>query len=123
MPELSPEPAPSRNWGHWLFVGIGIVVLWVVVAVALVGYTGRQGLRTSNIKACGQAKEDRKDIAESLTAHKLYIEKVVLAQSVKEDVKIAARKANTTHERTAHRLTQRAKINCIKENPKASLLP
>lgn len=106
-------------------------IAWVAVAacvvlLALYGIASYQDRKTSADaarKACRTSKLDRIDNAASWTAHREYIESVVLAASVKEDVKRAARRANRVHRRTARRLTARARVDCAREHPPASILP
>lgn len=125
MPPLSPLPKmPSQNTVHfWQIVVVLLVSLCFTSIALLIGYSGRKELRNASIEACLGAKQDRIDIAASITAHTVYIKKVVLAQSVKEDVKRAAREANRTHRKTAQELTKRSKIDCFAENPEPSLIP
>lgn len=89
-------------------------------------YTGYQGRKTTvrNQRAgCERGKLDRADNAAFQRAHKLYIDKVVLAKSVEEDVKAAARTAVETYNKTAASLTLRSQINCAKAFPKARIIP
>lgn len=105
-----------------LIVGMCCFIL-LTLYVAYTNYEGRKTLVTSQRAGCERGKLDRIDNAAFQRAHKVYIDKVVLAQSVKEDVKEAAREAVVTYNRTAESLSQRAKINCQEAFPKASLLP
>lgn len=123
MPPLSPRPRPRKVVRSWQILAVlGVSICFTLVAL-LIGYSGRRELRNSSIEACLGAKQDRIDIAASITAHTVYIKKVVLAQSVKEDVKRAAREANKVHKKAAQELTRRSKIDCFAENPKPNLIP
>ncbi len=107
-----------------LLVVLGMVIqLFVIAYVFYSGYEGRKTLITSQRAGCERGKLDRIDNAAFQRAHKKYIDKVVLAQSVKEDVKKAAREAVRTYNRTAEALTKRSQINCEAAFPKASLIP
>jgi ribosomal protein S20 len=72
---------------------------------------------------CERTKQDRKDNADFQTAQKTYINKVVLAQSVKADVKAAAKEAIKTFDRTSANLTKRSMIDCHAAFPKGGILP
>lgn len=98
-------------------------MLLVVVYVWYSSYQGRVDLVYSQRAGCERGKLDRIDNAAFQRAHKIYIDRVVLAQSVKADVKRAAREAVITYNRTAANLYRRSKINCQTASPKASLIP
>lgn len=100
-----------------------VCMVLVVAYVWYSNYQGRQALVQSQRAGCERGKLDRIDNAAFQRAHKIYIDKVVLAQSVKEDVKKAARDAVKTYNRTAASLSRRSKINCRKEIPKARFIP
>ena len=100
-----------------------VIQLFVIGYSAYTGYEGRKALVTSQRAGCERGKLDRIDNAAFQRAHKKYIDRVVLAQSVKEDVKDAAREAVKTYNRTAASLTKRSQINCASAFPKASLIP
>ncbi len=103
---------------------LGFVVHLVIIAfVVWTNYEGRKALVTTQRAACARGKLDRIDNAAFQRAHKLYIDRVVLAQSVKEDVKAAARDAVATYNRTAASLTLRSQIDCAEVFPKARLIP
>jgi len=106
-----------------LLIGGMICMLLVVGYVFIQGYQGRQTLVESQRSGCERGKLDRIDNAAFQKAHKTYIDKVVLAQSVKEDVKQAAREAVETYNKTAASLASRSKINCHKAFPEARLIP
>lgn len=98
-------------------------MLLSVAYVCYSSYQGRVALVDSQRAGCERGKLDRIDNAAFQRAHKIYIDRVVLAQSVKADVKRAAREAVITYNRTAESLSKRAKINCQTAIPKASLIP
>jgi hypothetical protein len=108
---------------------VKLVIGGLVMILLLVGYTfyqsykGRVDLVNAQTQECKRAKLDRLDNAEFQRAHATYIRRVVLAQSVEEDVKRAARTALRTFRRTASGLEDRAKIDCSTVIPKASLIP
>lgn len=68
-------------------------------------------------RGCERSKKDRKDSADFQMAQATYIKTVTGAASVKEDVKIAARRARKVFVRTSRSLEERAKINCKKAFP------
>ena len=76
-------------------------------------------------EGCERGKKDRQDNADFQKAHKKYIEKVVLAQSVKQDVKDAANKALETYDRTTPSLLSRTgeNLDCTKAFEDAELWP
>lgn len=106
-----------------LIVMLLVCMLFVVAYVFYSGYQGRKDLVTSQRAGCERGKLDRIDNAKFQKAHRKYINKVVLAKSVEEDVKEAAREAVMTYNKTAKRLSKRSKINCQLAIPKASLIP
>jgi hypothetical protein len=97
--------------------------LLLVVYVAYSSYQGRVDTVTAQRAGCERGKLDRQANADFQRAHKKYIDKVVLAKSVEEDVKRAAREAVLTYNRTSAELTERAQIDCAEAFPKASLIP
>lgn len=106
-----------------LVIGCMVCMVLVVLYVWYSSYAGRQDLSESQRAGCERGKLDRIDNAAFQRAHKKYIDKVVLAKSVEEDVKEAAREAVLTYNRTAANLSKRSKINCQKAIPKARLIP
>ena len=106
-----------------------LIIIGMCVQLLVIGYIFYSGYqsRVSTVQTlrlgCERGKLDRADNADFQNAHKVYIDKVVLAQSVKEDVKRAAREAERTYIRTSADLTKRSKINCAKAFPKARLIP
>ena len=90
-----------------LLVGVLVIQLFLMAYTFYNGYEGRKNIVTSQRAGCKRGKLDRIDNAAFQRAHKLYIDKVVLAQSVKEDVKTAARAAVETYNKTAASLTLR----------------
>lgn len=103
---------------------IGLVVqLSVIGYVAYSSYKGRTDLVASQRRGCERGKRDRKDNADFQKAHKTYIDKVVLAKSVRSDIKKAAREAVKTYNRTAADLSKRAKVDCAVAFPKGGILP
>lgn len=120
MPYMSREEGTKVV--KLLLIGMCCFLL-LTLYVAYSDYQGRKNLVVSQRAGCERGKLDRIDNAAFQRAHKLYIDKVVLAASVKEDVKEAAREAVQTYNRTADDLTRRSKINCGKVYPKASVIP
>lgn len=96
---------------------------FVVVVLAIIGsnYANAYNHWEAQIAGCERGKLDRADNAASWTAHTKYILSVTQAASVKEDVKIAAREASKTHQRTSASLNSRAKIVCEDFYDKPSL--
>jgi hypothetical protein len=116
----------NTETAHKLTVLILFVLLLNLFAFGYSFYTGYQGRKdivTTQRLGCERGKKDRTDNARFQSAHKLYIDKVVLAKSVEEDVKAAARTAVETYNQTARDLTIRAQIDCTKVFPKARLIP
>lgn len=105
-----------------ILVSMGIQ-LAVVGYVFYQSYVGRSELVQSQRAGCERGKLDRIDNAAFQRAHKKYIDKVVLAQSVKADVKKAAREAVKTYNKTAADLTKRSRINCLHVYPDAGVFP
>lgn len=99
------------------------VQLLVVAYVFYGSYNGRVDLVKTQRAGCERSKLDRIDNAAFQRAHKKYIDKVVLAQSVKEDVKKAAREAVQTYNKTAADLTKRSKLVCAVVYPDATFFP
>jgi hypothetical protein len=100
-----------------------VVTLMLTGYVFYQSYAGRLDLVHTQRLGCERGKLDRADNAAFQNAHKKYIDKVVLAQSVKEDVKRAAREAEKTYVRTAADLTRRSEIDCVKAFPNPGVLP
>lgn len=99
------------------------VQLAVIVFVFYRDYQGRVNLVAAQQRGCERYKQDRKDNADFQIAHAKYITRVTSAQSVKEDVKSAAREALNTFDRTSSALLRRSKVLCSDVYPKASLIP
>lgn len=112
----------AHNLGILIVIGM-IVQLAVIGYVFYASYQGRVNTVTAQRAGCARAKLDRTDNADFQTAQKVYIIKVTDANSVKEDVKRAAREAIKTFNRTSARLTKRSKLVCARAFPKASLFP
>src|SRR4051812_48597046 len=116
----------SKESGYALgrLIIIGMVVQLVVISyVFYQSYQGRADVVDNQRAGCERGKLDRQDNADFQRAHAEYIRKVVLAESVKQDVKDAAYTALNTFARTSASLTKRAKINCEDVYPKVSLIP
>jgi hypothetical protein len=115
-----PNSPMTRRVGRGLvvLVMIGMLVqLGVIVYVAKNGHDGRVNLIHASRAGCERSKLDRQDNADFQKAQSTYIRKVVLAQSVKPDVKQAARTARKTFKRTSASLSVRAQIDCKKAFP------
>lgn len=107
-----------------MLITIGMAVQLLVIGYVFYNsYAGRVNVVTSQRRGCERGKQDRKDNADFQRAQSKYIRKVVLAQSVQEDVKDAAREARKTFTRTSKSLTKRSRINCEKAFPKAGFFP
>lgn len=100
-----------------------LVQLAVISYVFITGYQGRLDTVRAQRAGCERSKLDRKDNADFQVAHRIYIHRVTDADSVKEDVKSAARAAVKTFDRTSASLAERAQIDCSKAFPKASIFP
>lgn len=120
MPYLTPEA--GKHIVRLLLLGM-VCFLILCGYVFWTGYEGRKDQVNNSRAGCERGKLDRRDNADFQNAHKEYIDKVVLAQSVKEDVKRAAREAVAVYDRTAPSLTERSKINCEEAFPNAKLIP
>lgn len=115
-----PNSPLTRRMGRWLvyLVLIGMFVqLSVVVYVGVRDHQARAELINSQRRGCERGKLDRQDNADFQMAQSTYIRKVVLAKSVEEDVKTAAREARETFKRTSTSLSKRAQIDCKKVFP------
>lgn len=106
-----------------------LIVLGMFVQLLVIGYVfysqyeGRL-VTYENLQAgCERSKKDRVANADFQNAHRDYIKRVVLAQSVKEDVKRAARDALATYQVTADALLERSSIDCHKAFAKPGILP
>lgn len=106
-----------------LVIAVMAMQLFIVGYVFYTGYQGRVGIVNNQRAGCNRGKLDRIDNAAFQRAHKLYIDRVVLAASVKADVKAAARDAVETYNQTAANLTKRSLIDCSKAFPDARLIP
>lgn len=103
---------------------IGMVVQLLVISYVFYNtYDGRVNTVKAQRRGCERSKKDRLANADFQQAHRRYIDKVVLAKSVEEDVKRAARAAVKTYNRTSAELSERALINCSTAFPKARLIP
>jgi hypothetical protein len=106
-----------------------LVVIGMAVQLLVIGYVfyqsyqGRNDVVSSQRQGCERGKLDRQDNADFQIAQTIYITGVTDAQSVREDVKQAARKAVITFHRTSQSLKKRARIDCAHVYPKAGLLP
>lgn len=80
-------------------------------------HEARKEIRMGQFMACERGKLDRRDNADFQRAHTTYITTVTGAASVKEDVKVAAREAKKTFDRTADSLDARSRIDCAKAYP------
>lgn len=121
-----PHTLLTRRQGGLLvkMIIIGMIVqLSVVGFVAYSSFKDRGDLVHAQRRACERGKLDRTDNADFQVAHKKYIDKVVLAQSVKEDVKKAARDAVKIYNRTSADLAKRARIRCAEAFPKGGVVP
>jgi hypothetical protein len=112
----------AYNLAKLALIVLGIQ-LFVIGYVFYQSYQGRLNIVTTQRLGCERGKKDRGDNADFQQAQKQYIDKVVLAGSVKEDVKDAAREAVKTFERTSNSLSERALIDCHKAFPDAKLIP
>lgn len=122
MPQTPITRATASNLARLVIVGM-VVQLLVIGYVAYSSHENSADSVRSQRQGCERNKRDRWANAAFQVAHKKYIERVVLAQSVKSDVKRAAREAIKTYTWTAADLTKRAKIDCAAAFPKARLLP
>ncbi len=100
-----------------------LAIIAVIGFVMWSGYEGRKALRDSTLAGCERGKLDRGANADGWTAHNTYIGKVTSADSVKEDVKSAAREAQSTYERISLELRRRAEIVCEDAFPPVSFWP
>lgn len=122
MPNSPLNRRTAKALVKLLIVGM-VAQLLVVGYVFYQGYHGRVALVISQRAGCERGKLDRIDNAAFQRAHRKYIDRVVLAQSVKEDVKEAAREAVATYNQTAADLTKRSKINCMRVFPDPKVFP
>ena len=121
-----PNTTLTRRQGGLI---VKVILIGMFVQLGVMGfvpvsfYKGRADTAVNSQKGCDRNKKDRKDNADFQNAQKDYIKKVVLAQSVKNDVKQAAKEAVKTFDRTSASLTRRSKINCKAAFPKGGVLP
>jgi hypothetical protein len=120
LPYMAKET--GRSLAKLIIIGMCVQLL-VIGYVFYQSYQGRVDVVNSQRAGCERGKLDRTDNADFQRAHAEYIRKVVLAASVKQDVKDAAYTALDTFSRTSASLTKRAKINCEDVYPKVSLIP
>jgi hypothetical protein len=106
-----------------MLLGVFAVTFLLIAYVFYQAYANRVILVKDQRLECIRNKLDRLDDADFQVAHAKYIRKVVLASSVKDDVKAAAREAISTFNRTSQSLVSRAKIDCVHSIPSARLLP
>lgn len=119
-----PEPAAAVLKSlRRLLIALCLIAVGLLTFYAWSSYEGRKAIVKSARAACEAEKLDRIDNAAGWTAHSLYITNVTSAASVKEDVKAAARQANMTYREVSESLTMRARIQCEREVPSASLVP
>jgi len=112
----------AHNLARLIIIGM-LVQLLVIGYVFYSSYQGRVATVKAQRAGCERSKKDRLANADFQQAHRRYIDKVVLAKSVEEDVKKAAREAVKTYNRTSAELTGRSLINCAEAFPKARLIP
>lgn len=105
-----------------MVVGMAVQLL-VVFYVFYSNYQGRANAVEAQRSGCERGKLDRSDNADFQRTQRDYIGKVVLAASVHEDVKRAAREAVAVFNRTSDSLWHRAQIDCVSAIPDASLFP
>lgn len=120
------KPMSNRAGGLLVKFVITFMILQVIFTgyVFYQSYTGRNHDITTQREACkNRGHTSNLANADFQTAHTTYISKVVLASSVHEDVKQAARTAIETFKRTSGILRDLAAQDCNKVYPKASLLP
>lgn len=95
----------------------------IVIFVVSQSHSDSKALVHSLRDTCKRENLDRQDNAAFQRAHTTYITKVTKADSVKEDVKRAARTARKVFDKSASDLEERARINCDKSIKDASWLP
>lgn len=102
-------------------VGLLLIMIFVQFGVLYWVYQENENSRTNLIdsqrRGCERSKMDRSDNAKFQRAHTRYINKVTGAQSVKEDVKKAARQARSVFLSTSQKLTLRSRIDCKEAFP------
>lgn len=99
-----PQTPLTRRQGGLL---VKMIIIGMVVQLSVVVYVG-----LNQRAGCERGKLDRKDNSDFQNAQTTYIDKVVLAKSVRGDVKQAARTAVRTFNRTSESLSRRSKIDC-----------
>lgn len=110
------HPIAAKKLVIFLLIGF-LVQLGLLGYVYSTSQDGKQNLVNSQRAGCERGKKDRIANAAFQRAHATYIKTVTSAESVKEDVKAAARKALKTFKRTSAELTERAKIDCKEAFP------
>lgn len=105
------------------FVGINcLLTILLFVVVGLSAYQTGKADAESKRAGCERNKLDRAANAAAWTAHRTYIEKVLKAASVKQDVKDAADDAVKTYKIVSADLSKRSKVDCDRIFPDPSLL-
>lgn len=84
----------------------------LMVAVAFFGVLSIGYVEKNRYEGCERGKKDRVTNAAAWTKHAAYINSVLRAPSVKEDVKRAARDAQLTYLMASKDLTTRSRISC-----------
>lgn len=114
----------STNYKLGKLIILGMIVQLLVIGYVFASqYEGRVTTYHNLLAGCERSKKDRVANADFQNAHRKYIERVVLAQSVKEDVKRAARDALATYQVTADALLERSTIDCRKAFAKPGIFP
>lgn len=98
-------------------------VAWLIVAVWLSGYSGREALRSSQLAACERGKLDRS--ANALGWRSAQQARLATARdpSVGKDERSSAWDAAQIYDHIADGLEARAQVDCEQAFPAPSLLP
>lgn len=118
-PEARKERVNERRW-----VAASLLILFIA-ALFWVPYQGRTELRDSQIAGCQRGKLDRAANARAFRAQADYLDLVLAASSVQQDVKTAARINQAQQDISARGLESRTgkNLDCDKVFPHPTLLP
>lgn len=110
--------------GHRQLWVIGWVLLLLLVAYVFgQSYAGRTQLANDQREACRVTSFSRIDVGKALRAQSDYLNLVLEAESVKDDVKRAARRNQAVQDRVATRLERIARVPCEEQFRSPSVLP
>jgi hypothetical protein len=102
---------------------LAVLVAILFIFAILTGYAGRKELVENQRQGCIRGKADREDQSKSWRQQADADEIVSQDPGQPKQTQIARAISADRHRLTASELEKRAKINCAKEYPDATLLP